>query len=75
MKNTLEIYVEGTRLDLFKDESITIKTSSKDFKDIDKIFTSFSRKLTIPASKVNNRIFTLYVWVKFSFSFLSKLWL
>lgn len=60
MKNTLEIYVEGTRLDLFKDESITIKTSSKDFKDIDKIFTSFSRKLTIPASKVNNRIFKHY---------------
>ncbi len=60
MKNTLEIYIEGTRLDLFKDESITIKTSSKDFKDIDKIFTSFSRKLTIPASKVNNRIFKHY---------------
>ena len=60
MKNTLEIYVEGTRLDLFKDESITIKTSSKDFKDIDKIFTSFSRKLTVPASKVNNKIFKHY---------------
>ena len=60
MNKSLEIYVEGVRLDLFEDESVTIKSSVKDFKDIDKVFTSFSRKINIPASKVNNKVFKHY---------------
>lgn len=60
MNNNLEIYVQGVRLDLFKDESININTSTKNFKNIEKVFTSFSRKMTIPASKVNNKIFKHY---------------
>lgn len=60
MNNNLEIYVEGVRLDLFKDESVTIKTSVKNFKNIEKVFTSFSRKINVPASKVNNKVFKHY---------------
>jgi hypothetical protein len=57
MNNTLKIYVEGVLLDLYGDESVNIKTSVKDFKSIDKVFTSFSRNINIPASKTNNRVF------------------
>ena len=57
MKYELEIYVEGTRLDLFDYESVNLKKSTKDFRDISKVFTSFSRNLTIPASKNNNKVF------------------
>lgn len=60
MKYELEIYVEGQRLDTFDFESINLKKSTKDFKDISKVFTSFSRSITVPASKTNNRVFKYY---------------
>lgn len=60
MKYQLEIFVEGQRLDTFDYESLNIKKSTKDFKDISKVFTSFSRSITIPASKTNNKVFKHY---------------
>ena len=45
---------------MFKDESVTITQSIKNVKDIDKIFTSFSKTFTLPASKINNKIFKHY---------------
>lgn len=47
-------------LDMFKDESITIKQSVKDMKDPKKLFTDFSRAFSVPATKKNNRIFKHY---------------
>jgi len=60
MKYQLEIYVEGTRLDLFDAQSVTLKKSVKNFRDISKVFTSFSRNIDIPASKTNNKVFRHY---------------
>jgi hypothetical protein len=48
------------RLDLFKDETISLTQTIKNIKDISKIQTDFSQKFTIPASKNNNKIFKHY---------------
>ena len=56
----LQLYIENERVDLFKDESVTITDSIKNVKDIDKIFTSFSQSFSLPASKTNNKIFSHY---------------
>ena len=56
----IQLYIEGQRVDMFKDESVVITQSIKNVKDIDKIFTDFSRTFSLPASKINNKIFKHY---------------
>ena len=45
------------RVDLIEAELITLTQVIQDVKEIDKIFTDFSRTFNLPASKVNNKIF------------------
>ena len=45
---------------MFKDESVSITQSIQNVKDIDKIFTSFSKTFSLPASSTNNKIFKHY---------------
>jgi hypothetical protein len=45
---------------MFKDESVSITQSIKNVKDVDKIFTEFTKTFTLPASKTNNKIFKHY---------------
>lgn len=54
------VYIEGERLDLFQDESITITQGVQDVRDISKLFADFSQTFTVPASDNNNRIFKHY---------------
>jgi len=56
----VEIYVDGTRLDLFKDENISITDTIQEIKDPGTIFTAFSQTFTVPASKTNNKVFKHY---------------
>lgn len=61
----IELYIKndsGTyeRIEMFQDESVTITQSIKNAKDAGKVFTSFTRQFTIPASKINNKIFQHY---------------
>lgn len=56
----IQLYIEGQRVELFKDESITITDSIQNVKDIDKVFTAFTQSFSIPASKTNNKIFKHY---------------
>ena len=56
----IQLYIEGQRVDMFDDESVTITQSIKNVKDIDKIFTSFSKTFSLPASKINNKLFKHY---------------
>src|SRR5210317_2141976 len=56
----LQLYIQGQRIDLFKDESVSITQSIQNVKDIAKVFTDFSKSFTIPASKTNNKIFKHY---------------
>ena len=62
MKRTVQIYVADAdnvlqRLDLFKDETISITDTIQDVRDIAKVFTEFTQSFTVPASKTNNKVF------------------
>lgn len=54
----VQLYCENQRVDLFKDEQISITSSTQNFKDIAKTFTDYSQSFTIPASSNNNIIFS-----------------
>ena len=56
----LQLYIQGQRVDLFKDESVSFTQTLQNVKDISKIFTEFTKTFAVPASKVNNKIFTHY---------------
>lgn len=58
--NEVQLYINGQRADLFKDEGISITSSIQNSSDISKIFTDFSQSFTIPASPVNNKLFKHY---------------
>jgi len=55
-----QLYIEGQRVDLFKDVSISITDTIKDVRDISKVFTEYSQTFALPASKTNNKIFKHY---------------
>lgn len=57
---TIQLYIEGERVDMFKDESVSLTQSIQNVKDISKVFTDFSKTFTLPASKTNNKIFKHY---------------
>jgi hypothetical protein len=48
------------RIELFADESISITSSIQNFNDLGKIFTDYSKSFTVPASAVNNKIFSYW---------------
>ena len=54
---SLQLYIEGQEVDLFKDESVTLTQSLQDVKDLEKVFSDFSRSFSVPASRNNNLIF------------------
>ena len=56
----VQLYIEADRVDLFKDESISVTESIKNAKDVAKVFTTFTKQFTLPASKNNNKIFQHY---------------
>ena len=56
----IQLYIQGQRVELFKDESITITDSIQNVKDIEKVFTAFTQSFSVPASKTNNKIFKHY---------------
>ena len=69
---TVQIYVNDIRLDLFQDESIEVTSSTQNIQDISKVFTDFSQSFTIPASKVNNGVFSHYYNNDVNGTFLAK---
>ena len=56
----VELYISNTRVDLFKDESLTITDTIINAKDVAKVFTAFSQQFSLPASSTNNQIFKHY---------------
>jgi len=56
----LQLYIDNQRIELFKDESVSLTQTIQNIRDISKIFTDFSKSFTIPASKTNNKIFKHY---------------
>ncbi len=57
---SIQLYIEGQRVDMYKDESVQLTQSIQNVKDIDKVFTEFTKTFTLPASKANNKIFKHY---------------
>lgn len=71
MKLQVELYIDTSgdptsdspsyeRLDLFDFEDIELTSSVQEVRDIDKVFTDYSRQFSIPASRTNNKIFQHY---------------
>lgn len=60
MRQTIQLYIDSQRVDMFDDESVDITQTIKNIRDIQKVFTDFTRQFTLPASSVNNRIFKHY---------------
>ena len=59
--NQVDIYIGNYRLDLFKDEEISINLNVQDVADISKVFADYTQSFTIPASEFNNAVFG-YWW-------------
>ena len=57
---SIQLFIEGQRVDMFKDESVSITQSIQNVRDIAKIFAEFTKTFTLPASKPNNKIFKHY---------------
>ena len=57
MKRRIQIYIEGTKIDLFEDEQIVVNSTIQNISDISKIYCDFSQSFTVPASTTNNKIF------------------
>lgn len=60
MKQRLDLFIGDDRVDQFKDETVSIKQLVKDIKDPKKLFTSFTKRFNLPASRNNNKIFKHY---------------
>ena len=54
---SIQLYIEGQRVELFKDESVTTIDTIKNVNDVSKVFTEYSRAFSLPASKEANKIF------------------
>jgi hypothetical protein len=58
----IQLYIENDQgvleeVELYKDESITLTQSIQDIRDIEKVFTDYSKTFNVPASKTNNKFF------------------
>ena len=56
----IQLYIEGQRVDLFEDESVVLTQTIQNVKDVQKVFTDYSKTFTLPATKENNKIFKHY---------------
>lgn len=56
----VNIYIGDTKLSLFEDENIELKSSLANINDITKQNTDFTRSFTVPADNINNRLFKHY---------------
>jgi len=65
----LQLYIGNDRVDLFKDETVSLTQTIQNVKDIAKVFTEFTQTFSVPASSVNNKIFQHYYNFDIDFGF------
>ena len=58
--NAVDLYVGKRRLDLFKDEDISISLNVQNINQLDKVFTDFTQTFTVPATARNNELLGQY---------------
>ena len=56
----VQLYIGVQRIELFKDETISLTNSIQNVKDVAKVFTDFTKTFSIPATKSNNKVFKHY---------------
>jgi hypothetical protein len=56
----VQLYIGDQRIELFKDETISLTNSIQNVKDVAKVFTDFTKTFSIPATKSNNNVFKHY---------------
>ena len=54
---SIQLYIEGEQVDMFKDESVSLTQTIQNVKDFSKVFADYSRTFSLPCSKQNNKIF------------------
>ena len=55
---TVQVYIEGQKLDLFKDEIISVTSTQQNVQDISKVFTDVSLSWSVPSTPNNDSIFS-----------------
>jgi hypothetical protein len=60
MKYSIQLYVDGQRVEMFNDEGVSITSSIQNVRDIGKVFSDYSQSFSVPASRQNNKIFKHY---------------
>lgn len=53
----VQLYIKGQKIDLFKDEKISINLSVKNINDLSKVLTDFTQSFTVPCTPNNNSVF------------------
>ena len=56
----VQLYIDNQRIDLFKDETVSLTQSLQNVKEPAKIFTEFTKSFSVPANSKNNKIFKHY---------------
>ena len=57
---SVSLYIDNTKVDLFEEQNISLTQSIQNVRDISSVFANFTQAFTIPASKVNNKVFKHY---------------
>ena len=60
MKYSIQLYIDGQRVEMFDDEGVSITSSIQNVRDIGKVFSDYSQSFSVPASRQNNKIFKHY---------------
>jgi len=60
MKYSIQLYVNGEKVEMFKDEGVSITSSIQNVRDIGRVFADYSQTFSVPASRQNNKIFKHY---------------
>ena len=56
----VQVQVNGVFLELFKDEGISLVKKALDYEKVSSSWSDYSQAFTIPASKINNKVFDYY---------------
>ena len=56
----VQLFIDGQRVELFNDETISLTQTIQNVKDIGKVFANFTQSFNLPATKANNKIFKHY---------------
>ena len=68
MQREVALYIQSNindttsfqKVDLYKDEVISLTMTIQDVRDIEKVRTDFTQPFTVPASSINNQLFGFF---------------